>query len=121
MSDSKEKSDCVGCSFVLNDFYKFNEIELFAEFSKKDKLTIEELLDNIAALYPHVAYKLKLLLGFREFEIEINNLLINDRNNRLGFDKSTFSNLIKLYFAHINKYGNLTSVATDIWSLPKPH
>lgn len=79
--------------------------------------SMDELLFEIEFRHPHIAKKLRLLFGYPEFEIEINNLVVDQRENRTGFDKLILAYLLKLYQLHNEKYGHLSSVKIDIWEL----
>lgn len=85
----------------------------------KPKLeTLEDYLYEIKFTFLHVYQKLILLLGYPEFEIEIQNLIINhDRGNRQGFPKNTVEVLLKIYELHVKKYGKLTSTKQETWEM----
>lgn len=84
---------------------------------KLDESSIEQLLFEIELEYPHVAKKLELLLGYPEFEIEMQQLIVNQREGRQGFAKSILSHLLKLSNLHYEKYGMLNDHKIDIWNL----
>ena len=100
-------------------FHDFNEPKETIEHIelKEDLDSIEDVLFEIEIRHPHISKKLRLLIGYSEFEIELNNLLIDKRENRQGFDKHIFKNLFNLYNLHIKKYGILTTVNLDNWEL----
>ncbi len=77
--------------------------------------SFDELLFEVEMVHPHVARKLHLLIGYPEFEIEMNNLMFDTRQNRQGFSKFILNLLFKIYNLHIKKYGKLTSIKTDLW------
>lgn len=79
--------------------------------------SIDDLLFEIEFRHPHISTRLKLLLSHPEFEIEINNLIVDQRENRAGFDKLILAYLMKLYQLHVKKYGHLSPVNIDIWEL----
>lgn len=84
---------------------------------KLDESSIEQLLLEIELDYPHVAKKLELLLGYPEFEIEMQRLIVNQREGRQGFAKSILGHLLKLSNLHYEKYGMLNDHKIDIWNL----
>lgn len=71
--------------------------------------SIEDLLHEIEFDFPHVAKKLSLLVGHKEFELEIENLFKDTTGKREGFPKKTLGHLLKLSNAHAIKYGKLIS------------
>ncbi len=71
--------------------------------------TIEALLHEIEFDFPHITKKLSLLVGHKEFELEMQNLLIDTRGKRQGFPKKTLEDLVKLSNAHAIKYGKFIS------------
>ena len=79
--------------------------------------SFDELLFEVEMVHPHVAHKLHLLIGYPEFEIEMNNLMFDTRQNRQGFSKFILNHLFKIYNLHVKKYGKLTSVKTDLWEM----
>lgn len=85
---------------------------------KTDQESMGELLFEIEINHSHVAAKLRLLIGYPEFEIEIQNLIINNKRlDRQGFSKNVLDCLLKLYHLHVEEYGMMTSVKQDSWEL----
>lgn len=81
-----------------------------------DNSLFNELLFKIECEYPHISKKLKLLIGYSEFEIEMNKLLFSNRLGRQGFSKSAFSNLLKMSSLHTEIYGQLLETHDCVWS-----
>ena len=85
---------------------------------KTDQESIDELLFEIELNHSHVADKLRLLLGYPEFEIEIQNLIVNNKRlDRQGFSKNVLDCLLKLFHLHVEKYVMMTEVKQDTWEL----
>lgn len=85
---------------------------------KIDQESIDELLFEIELNHSHVADKLRLLLGYPEFEIEIQNLIVNNKRlDRQGFSKNVLDCLLKLYHLHVDQYGMMTAVKQDAWEM----
>lgn len=101
---------------LFEDFDEPKEVVEHIEL-KTNTETIDDILFEIEFRHPHISNKLKLLLGHPEFEIEIRKLIIAERENRAGFDKTIFSLILKLYELHHEKYGLLSPVNSDIWEL----
>lgn len=85
---------------------------------KTDQESMGELLFEIEINHSHVAAKLRLLIGYPEFEIEIHNLIINSkRPDRQGFSKLVLDHLLKLYHLHVEEYGMMTAVKQNAWEM----
>ncbi len=84
---------------------------------KTNMNSIDEILFEIEFRHPHISDKLKLLLGHPEFEIEIRNLVVAERENRAGFDKLILNCLLKLHELHRDKYQHTTLSSVDIWEM----
>lgn len=84
---------------------------------KTNMNSIAEILFEIEFRHPHISNKLKLLLGHPEFEIEIKNLVVSERENRAGFDKLILNCLMKLYELHRDKYQHTILSNIDIWEM----
>lgn len=80
------------------------------------QLNFSELLFEIECVYPHISKRLELLIGYPEFEMEMNKLLVPDREGRQGFPKPVLSNLLKLSKLHTEKYGHLSNKPECVWS-----
>lgn len=80
------------------------------------QLNFSELLFEIECVYPRISKRLELLIGYPEFEMEMNNLLVPDREGRQGFPKPVLSNLLKLSKLHTEKYGHLSNKPECVWS-----
>lgn len=100
---------------LFHDFEEPKEVIEHIEL-KTDIESIDELLFEIEFRHPHISSKLKLLLGHPEFEIEIRNLIVAEREGRAGFDKNILSNLLKLSKLHTEKYGHLSNKPECVWS-----
>lgn len=74
---------------------------------KLNEQCIDSLLSEIELEFPHVAERLSLLLGTKEFEMALSQYIIDHRGNRTGFPKHTMNCLLKLHNCHIEKYGIL--------------
>ena len=74
----------------------------------------DSLLDELEFQFKHVADKLRLLVGYAEFETAIQQHVVDDRGRRQGFPKETMSLLLKLSALHTKKYGHFTE-PTDMW------
>ena len=72
------------------------------------------LLDELEFQFKHVANKLRLLVGHAEFELAIQQYVIDDRGGRQGFPKETMSLLLKLSALHTKKHGHFFE-STDKW------
>ena len=101
---------------LFHDFEEPKEVIEHIEL-KTDVESIDALLFEIEFRHPHISSKLKLLLGHPEFEIEIRNLIVAEREGRAGFDKNILSYLLKLYHLHHEEYGFLSPVNIDLWEL----
>lgn len=78
--------------------------------------SISGLLFEIGCEYPHISKRLELLVGYPEFEMEMEKLLIPNRTDRQGFSKTAMSALLKLSNLHIEKYGHLHKPPECVWS-----
>lgn len=83
---------------------------------KPIELTIDDLLFEIETVYPHIKNRLELLVGYPEFEIEMNKLIFSDRENRQGFPKFILTTLLKLSKLHTKQFGHLNVKQTGVWT-----
>lgn len=83
---------------------------------KTDESSISQILFEIELTHPHIAKSLQLLVGYKEFEMEMQKLIVNVRSDRQGFKQSVMNLLLKLSSLHYEKYGILTEQKTDAWN-----
>jgi len=69
--------------------------------------TVEVLLNELSKTFDRISVKLRLLIGTKEFEIEINGLLIDSRGSRKGFPAGVVAILLSLLLRHEEEYGHL--------------
>lgn len=84
---------------------------------KVDESSIDQILFEIELTHPHIAKSLGLLIGHKEFEMEMHKLIVSEREDRQGFKKSIMNLLLKLSNLHYDKYGMLTEHKYDVWNL----
>lgn len=78
--------------------------------------TIYGWLAEIEKEIPRISTKLSLLIGHKEFEIAMNELMIDSRGDRQGFSKHMLKCLFELSKAHTEKYGVLIPT-TGVWNI----
>jgi hypothetical protein len=69
--------------------------------------TVEILLIELSKTFDRISIKLRLLIGTKEFETEINGLLIDSRGSRKGFPAGVVAILLSLLLRHEEEYGHL--------------
>ena len=80
------------------------------------KNTLEDALHELEFLNKRLAGKLELLVGFPEFELEMQKLIVDDRGTRQGFPKETFQLLLLIRSLHEERFG-LMMIEHDKWKL----
>lgn len=69
-----------------------------------DDGSIEFLLRELSYHFERISKSLELLVGTKEFEKELYNLIIDDTGSRRGFPPHVFSILLKLSTRHAEKF-----------------
>lgn len=100
---------------LIEDIDIENKVIEHIEIKTITECTIEDLLHEIEFEFPRISNILSLLVGHKEFEIEMNKLLIDDRGNRKGFSKHILNSLMRLSEAHLKKYGKLNISDTILY------
>lgn len=79
-----------------------------------DHHCFDSLLNEVDFDFPHVAPKLRLLIGHEEFEVAVSKLIIDERGGRQGFPPHIVNLLLKLSKLHTSRFGHL-QVSHDPW------
>lgn len=93
------------------DEIKSGEINNIREHSIKPNVensykNVETLLAELDQSFKRISDKLRLLVGSKEFDTEISNLLIDSRGGRKGFPVGVVAILLSLSFRHEEEYGD---------------
>jgi hypothetical protein len=97
--------------FKLEDI-KPDEVSTIREHIVKPNIetslkNVEDLLNELSKTFDRISVKLRMLIGTKEFDIEINGLLIDSRGGRKGFPAGVVAILLSLLMRHEEEYGHL--------------